>query len=353
MHQTKRAVRTAVRLALTTGLVITGTLLNPFSPAARAADPTSTVLPVERAADVVAVRDRVFVSGGVTSTSVVVASATGEVTGVLGDLPGPTDLLVSNDQSTLYVALPNANQIVAFDTGSLQESARYSTGTAACPSSLAISGRRLYFGYGCGQWGGNIGRVDLGRQPAVVHTGLAAENYYQHPILATAVGAPSVLTAGQPGLSPSAVFVYDIGTNGALTFLRRSAHSATGSNLRDVALSRDGTSVYLAQGAPYGIQAFAVADLNQQSQFFPTTHYPNAVEVSRDGTLIAAGSDASSEPDVFILRPDGIGVTSFVLDESLVARALAWAPNGQRLYAVTQHWSAGAPMLHVLPVPTD
>jgi sugar lactone lactonase YvrE len=352
LHQTKRHVRATARLALVCGVVLVSTLLSPFSsPGAQAAAPTSTVLPLERAHDVVATRDRVFVSGGAASTSVAVTSATGTVTDVLGELPGPTDLLLSNDQSTLYVALPNANQIAAFDTGSLRESARYSTGTAACPSSLALAGRRLYFGYGCDQWGGNIGVVDLSRQPAVVGTGLVSQDFHDYPLLATTPAAPTVLIAGQPSLSPASVYAYSVDTGGALTFQRRSDHSATGSNLRDLALSRDGTTVYLAQGWPYGIQAFAVADMSAQSQFIPTTAYPNAVEVSRDGTRIAAGSDATYDPDVFLLRPDGIQVGSFELGENLVSGALAWAPGGGRLYAVSQHWSGGAPSLHVLPAP--
>jgi len=351
LQLTRPTLRTAARLGLTAGVVIAGTLLNPFLTAAQAA--TSTVLPLDRAADVVAVRDRVFVSGGTSSTSVAVTSAAGEVQTVLTGLPGPTDLVVSGDQSTLYVALPNANQIAAFDTGTLTEFARYSTGTGACPSSLALSGRRLFFGYGCGGWDGNIGVVDLSRQPAVVRLGLSTETFYGSPILATASGNASVLVAAQPGTSPASAYAYSVGAGGALTFLRRTEHIATGSNLRDVALGRDGTTVYLAQGAPYGIQAFLVADMNQQSQFMPTTAYPNAVEVSRDGSLIAAGSDATYDPDVFVLRPDGTTVVSFELGENLVDRALAWAPGGRRLYAVSQDWFAGPPTLHVLTVPAS
>nr|MDT0660698.1 hypothetical protein [Micromonospora sp. DSM 115978] len=351
MRQTTRLVRTTARLALAAGLVIAGTLLNPFNPAALAAVPLPTALPLERADDVVATGDRVFVSGGPSTQSVAVASAAGEVTGVLDELPGPADLLLSNDLGTLYVALPNANQIVAFDTGSLAETARYATGTAACPSSLALAGDRLYFGYGCDQWGGNIGRIDLATQPATVHTGLASEDFYNHPLLDTVTSDPSVLIAGQPGLSPAAVSVYQIGAAGGLTFQRRTAHNATGSYLRDVALSRDGTTVYLAQGSPYGIQAFAVADLGQQSQFIPTTAYPNAVEVSPSGTRIAAGSDAAYARDVFILRPDGIRVTTFELNQTLVTGALAWSPDGGSVYAVSQHWSGSPPLLHVLPMP--
>src|SRR5688500_15026411 len=95
LHQTTRPVRTIARLALVGGLVIVSTLLNPFSPGAQAAAPTSTVLPLERGHDVVAARDRVFVSGGPASTSVVVTDAAGTVTGVLDELPGPSDLLLS------------------------------------------------------------------------------------------------------------------------------------------------------------------------------------------------------------------------------------------------------------------
>ncbi|WP_422773449.1 hypothetical protein ACN28C_11335 [Plantactinospora sp. WMMC1484] len=96
-----------------------------------------------------------------------------------------------------------------------------------------------------------------------------------------------------------------------------------------------------------------MADLSQQSAFFPTTAYPNAVEVSRDGTRIAAGSDATYDPDVVVLRlPDGIRESAVELGENLVSGALAWAPGGGRLYAVSQHWSAvEPPVLHVLPVP--
>ena len=53
---------------------------------------------------------------------------------------------------------------------------------------------------------------------------------------------------------------------------------------------------------------------------------------------------------MFLLRPDGIPVRSFELGGNLVPGALAWAPDGASLYAVSQR-SSGAPRLHVLPVP--
>jgi hypothetical protein len=175
-------------------------------PAQAAAAPTATPLSLPAVSDVVSAGDRVFVSGGPSSTDVVVASATGAVVGTLSGLPGPSDLLLSGDRQTLYVALPSASAIAAFDTGSLVELARYDTGAGECPSSLALTGRYLWFGYGCGGWDGNIGRIDLGRQPARVTTGLdTGGGFYGAPLLTAASQNRSVLLAGQPGLSPASV----------------------------------------------------------------------------------------------------------------------------------------------------
>ncbi|MDG4807952.1 hypothetical protein O7634_14445 [Micromonospora sp. WMMD1120] len=333
--------------ALTAGL-LTGAVPGP----ALAAAPTATALPLKTVADVVSAGDRVFVSGGRSSTDVVVTSATGAVVGTLAGLPGPTDLLLSADRQTLYVALPSANAIAVFDTGSLVESARYDTGVGECPSSLALTGRYLWFGYGCDQWGGNIGQIDLGRQPARLTTGVAGHDYHDYPLLTAAGQNRSVLLAGQPGLSPASVYAYGVGTGGALTLLRTNSWSVVGSNLRDVALDPTGTTVFTAAGAPYEVQAFPFADISTPSATYPTGAYPNAVEVSRDGTRIAAGADATYDPDVFVFTPDGTELARFELGDELSPGALAWSPNGARLYAVAYDWTGvNQATLHVLPAP--
>ncbi|WP_433129627.1 YncE family protein [Micromonospora sp. CA-240977] len=335
--------------ALTVGLLTAAI----SAPAQAAPAQTATPLALPGAADVVSAGDRVFVSGGRSSTEVVVTSATGAVVGTLSGLPGPTDLLLSADRQTLYVALPSANAIAAFNTGSLAESARYDTGAGECPSSLALTGRYLWFGYGCDQWGGNIGRIDLGRQPAQVTTGVATgQDFYDAPLLAAASQNRAVLLAGQPGLSPASVYAYEIGAGGALGAPRANAFMAVGSNLRDVALDPTGATVFTASGAPYEVQAFPFSDISTPSATYPTGAYPNAVEVSRDGTRIAGGADASYDPDVFVFRPDGTELAHFELGDELSPGALAWAPNGARVYAVSYDWTGARPVtLHVLPVP--
>ncbi|MFG1839248.1 hypothetical protein ACGFH8_12525 [Micromonospora sp. NPDC049175] len=335
--------------ALTVGLLAAAI----STPAQAAPAQTATPLSLPGVADVVSAGDRVFVSGGYSSTEVVVTSATGTVVGTLSGLPGPSDLLLSADRQTLYVALPSANAIAAFNTGSLVESARYDTGAGECPSSLALTGRYLWFGYGCDQWGGNIGRIDLGRQPALVTTGVATgQDFYDAPLLTAASQNRSVLLAGQPGLSPASVYAYTIGAGGALSAPRENDFMAVGSNLRDVALDPTGTTVFTASGSPYKVQAFPFADISTPSATYDTGAYPSAVEVSRDGTKVAGGADASYDPDVFLFRADGTELAHFELNDELSPGALAWAPNGARVYAVSYDWTGVRPVtLHVLPVP--
>ncbi|MGC4854699.1 hypothetical protein ACLQ24_15215 [Micromonospora sp. DT4] len=44
--------------------------------------------------------------------------------------------------------------------------------------------------------------------------------------------------------------------------------------------------------------------------------------------------------------------SGFELGDELSPGALAWAPNGARLYAVSHDWTGTRPVtLHVLPVP--
>ena len=341
--------RLAPALAALTGMLLAAV---PGVSASAAAAPRAVPLPIADAADVVAAGDRIFVSGGRNSTDVVVTAANGDLVSTLSGLPGPTDLQLSADRQTLYVALPSANAIAAVNTGTLTEFARFDTGAAACPSSLALTGRFLWFGYGCGGWDGNIGRLDLGRQPAVLTTGLARETYYGAPLMTAPQQNRTVLLVGQPGVSPASVDAYAIGTGGALSFLRTNDFMAVGSNLRDIALNPAGDTIYTASGAPYEVQAFPLAAITTPTATFRTGAYPNAVELTRDGTRVAGGADASYDPDVFVFGLDGTEQARFELGADLVPGGLAWSPNGARLYAITSDWTGARPAtLHVLPVP--
>jgi sugar lactone lactonase YvrE len=77
------------------------------------------------------------------------------------------------------------------------------------------------------------------------------------------------------------------------------------------------------------------------------------VELSPDNALVAGGSDALYDKDVFVYRSNGTRVASVELWSNLIAGGLAWSPDSQRLYAVTAKPGSNPPVpakLHILHV---
>jgi hypothetical protein len=317
--------------------------------------PVVTTLPIgiSSGADIVAAGDREFISGGSEGTQIAVADAAGAIVGTIDGLPGPTDLALTNDRRTLFVALPSAHAIAAFDTGTLIESARYDTGAdGACPSYLALTGRYLWFGYGCYGGDGDIGRIDLGRQPAAVTLGMATSAYfYSAPMLATGLRNSTVLLAGEVGLSPGTIHRLTIAA-GKLTEVTTSRD--LGSNLGDLAVDPTGATAWTAQGSPYYFPSVTTADLAETGLRYQADAYPLAVEVSRDGTQLVGGINGYYEPDVYVYTVGNPAPLATFETGQLMPHALAWAPNGRRIYALTASPFVGPDLsaeLHVIPVP--
>ncbi|GAB7103264.1 hypothetical protein JCM4814A_15780 [Streptomyces phaeofaciens JCM 4814] len=341
-----RRISTATALAvLFSSVALTGL----GSTAAHADD--HAVLPVASVADVVvdSVHQRVFVSDP-TGGKVVATDYSGNVVGTLGSLPEAGGLEISADSQTLYVAVEGSDEIAAIDTAGLTESARYSTGTADAPTTLARAGGKLWFGYGKATYG-NIGSLDLsGPEPVLAVAQDSGSRWYYAPRLASNPAAPGVLAAGVPGLSPSAVATYDVSGADAPKLL---AQGQAGSNLRDLAVTPDGDQVVTASGAPYKHQVLSTTDLEEVGSY-PTDAYPNAVDIAADGT-VAAGIDGIYEPDVYIFKP---GTTEPVRrydfadtgTGTLVPDGLAWEPDGNHLFAVTE--SGSTYRLNTLNAPT-
>ncbi|MFD5817247.1 Ig-like domain repeat protein [Streptomyces sp. NPDC127038] len=297
-----------------------------------------TVLPVTSVGDVVvdAVHQRVFVSDPADG-KVVATDYSGDVVGTLDSLPQAEGLELSADSQTLYVAVEGSDQIAAIDTAGLTESTRYSTGTAHAPATLARAGGKLWFGYGTAA-NGNIGSLDLSGTEPVLAVALDGR-WYSAPRLASNPAAPGVLAAAVPGLSPSAVATYDVSGPDAPKLL---AQGDAGSNLRDLAVTPDGSQVVTASGSPYEHQVLSTSDLTKVGGY-PTDAYPNAVDIAADGT-VAAGIDGWYDPDVYIFKA---GSTSALREYdfadtgtgTLVPDGLAWEPDGSRLFAVSGNGS--------------
>ncbi|MFF8861825.1 YncE family protein [Streptomyces sp. NPDC015139] len=327
-----------------------------FSSAALTATPafadTSRILPVKSTGDLVAdgTHKKVFVSDP-DNGKIVVTDWTGTVVQQLTSLPGVTDLELSADSNTVYAAVLRSGAIVAFDTATGAETARWSVGPN--PVSLTLTDGKLWFGYGTAESGGNIGSIDLADPEHKVSLALDAQSpWFSAPMVD---GAQGVLVAGMAVQSPAELAVYDT-SSGTLT---RTAHTdVAGGNMRELAVTPDGKDVVVASGSPYYQAVYRTSDLTADGQY-PTNAYPNAVDIAPDGS-VAAGIDGAYEPDVYVFKPgshtsvreyDFPSTTTGGNADLLADGSLAWAPDGSRLFAVSHNYD-GVHRLRVLDAPT-
>ncbi|QQM43212.1 hypothetical protein [Streptomyces liliifuscus] len=252
----------------------------------------------------------------------------GQVVKKVEGLGGARGMAESADESTLYVALPDADAISVIDTATLTETRRISTGADTEPESLALAGGRLFFGYQATVFDSGIGSVAIGEVPPTV---TLDENpvWYGKPRLASSPDAPDRLVAAE-SQGALGMRVYDVGSG----TLQETAYSDAVADVEDVAVTPDGNSVITANGSNYYHQRWRLSDLTEEAQY-DTGAYPNSVAVDSHGT-VAAGIVAGGEWDVYIYRPgETTAYRTVALSPGradLVDRGVAWAPDGNRLF---------------------
>jgi YVTN family beta-propeller protein len=189
-------------LAVAAGLVVA------VAPVATAADSTTYLNGVTGGGDVAAGGGKVFVAG---NDRIVVADTRGALTGAITGLSGAVGLAVTPDGTRLYAALSGSNEVAEIDTAALTIARRIALAAYPCPSHLSLSGSRLWVGYGCAPtWDGGILSLDLSAtapQPVRIATGLSG------PPMVAAAG--STLVAGETGISPGDLRVYDVSADPA------------------------------------------------------------------------------------------------------------------------------------------
>lgn len=334
-----------IRRVLAVGLTVLA-----IGSAATTAHATDDVLPLPGFGDLVVddAHERVFVSGGGSSNSVVVVDEHGRVKKKIDNQFGATGLVLSEDAKTLYVAQAAGDAISAIDTTTFAEKARYPTGARTCPTHLARTGAVVWFGYGCeDSWTGGVGKLD----PAAttpVSLDEQGDVLFQSAPLVTSAG--TTVVAGQLTTSPSSVHVYQAGTDGKLT--PGASGDAAGGNLTDVALSPDGTSAYTAAGSRTQVQGFATVDLSGRGSY-STGPYPNAVVAAPNGTHVATGAYTTRNKAVTVFGVGGtVPVKSYDLDGAVPAnRGLAFSADTKRLYVVLQGTTDPRPRLEVFSRP--
>ncbi|WP_327316256.1 YncE family protein [Streptomyces sp. NBC_01235] len=335
--------RTAVAVAA--ALIGSLTLIGAGT-ATATAEETSVALPSASFRDIVVdgVHDRVFVSDP-TGGSIVVTDYAGAFVQQITAEEGAAGLVLSADSSKLYVALSTADAIAEIDTATLTETHRYPTGADTSPQSLAMAGGKLWFGYTVGSSGG-IGSLDIA-SPAPEATLVPSGRYwYYAPALASSPADPNVLVAGEEGVSPATLAVYDTATGGLQKRAERLFTSSPSiSYLNDFAVTADGQNIVVAANNPSDHQIVRLSDLSSNG-YYSSWQFPNAVAVATDGT-VATGASGDF---VKTYRPGSTwpSLHEYAVND-LQRDGLAWAPDENRLFAITGVSYGSAPTLHVLP----
>ncbi|MEZ0070571.1 hypothetical protein ABIA32_006624 [Streptacidiphilus sp. MAP12-20] len=342
--------------AVVAGLV---TALGPTATAAQA-DPTDVTLPVGAISQLVVdgAHGHIFFAAG--AEGILVTDLAGKTVATMTSEQDADGMALSADGRKLYVGLGTAHAIAAIDTGTLTESARYPVAGGLAPSSVAVSGGKLWFSYAGAHPSDptGIGSVDIGAATPTAVVNPVQQHWYTAPLLAASPAAPGRLVIGdQSGSSgggddSARVGVYDV-SSGAPVASAKPIFVAT---LNDMAITPDGRQLVLASAEPttgmtvLNHRVFRLADLAEVGAYPGSLDSaPDSVAISPNGT-VAAGSFTSNS-DVAGVYAAGdtapVNLYFFARDMHLGNRGLAWGPGGSELFAVTRDRFATQSVLHI------
>ncbi|MFF0379053.1 Ig-like domain-containing protein [Actinoplanes missouriensis] len=319
-------------------------------------------LPLKSVGDLVVdgAHQRIFVSDP-DSGKIVETRYDGTVAATASGLPRVTGLALSRDGNVLYGALESGRAIVALSAATLTEPVRYDLGAGVYPLSLESAGGKLWFSYD--NYGkdpyigseGNIGSLDLGGAKPVVALEQDTTGAYHlwsgaPELTSTQESTPgdsALLAAFDPHTSSGVVAVYNV-AGGAFT--RTGAQGITKGYTRDVAFTPDSAQVVAADST--AVTVARSTDLTPTGSY-PVNGWAKSVAVASDGTVAIGGSE------VRIFAPGKtVPIRRYTLprtdptttgNDEVADRALAWEPGGNRLFAITDNYSA----IHHLRVYTE
>jgi hypothetical protein len=299
-----------------------------------AATPAARVDVSQRYSELVTdpIRPYAYVHSGGTALSIYHVY-TGELVGTIDAVaPQLSYMAVSGDGAKLFVFDATNYRVVTVNLANRALSAPWSlseNSLATLAYGRSNGARLLYTGTG------DILDITTGRALSG-----RIEKLYASTNLITASRSGTRACVSDTGLSPSTFACYTVAfhaTPGHELSLKPSLPGSGGSNGQDVALSADGSRLYLASGAPYD---FEVVDMTSQQrvQTLPGSTYPNNVEVTEDGAILAGASEAYGPTDVWVYQVDGFERGHFRFAgraQELLAGQLKASGDGQRIVALT------------------
>lgn len=317
-------------------LAIMSTVLGPPSAPTAVAAPV-VPLPFERAVDLAAdgERQQVFISGGPGTDSVVAVGYSGRRRGVITNVPGASGLLVDNRRGTLWVALSDAAAVAEIDLGTLRERRRWNVPDAGCPTTLAAAAGMVWFGYGCLNETGRIGRVDpSGRLP--IELNLRATDGYNGPPLIAAAGPGSARLAVLPTRESEPPLRVLDATDGLQTLVE--LDEVYCDVVRDLSVTKTKRVIV-------GCESTLVFSLKDLRRLETIKHGGSALAHTADGRFMAVSSSDFYAPDLLVLeRGREKPVRTYDLYSAYHDggfRNVVWEPSGRHLFAVVGEAAQG------------
>ncbi|MET8991765.1 hypothetical protein ABZW49_40480 [Nonomuraea wenchangensis] len=279
------------------------------------------------AADLVVGSGNAYVSA---EDRIIVTNTSGTVTGTVTGLSGVSGLALAAHDTRLYAALRGSNEVAEIDTSDLTIIRRMSLSTYPCPSTLAVSGTRLWVGHGCGNsWQGGVVGLDLTAETPTPAT--FGRRHYAAPALAA---AGDTLVVGETAIGPADLLVYDI--SGAAPSLKGEidGHTWYLDNLHEIALTSDGSSALTAGGAPYHFARYDTTTLSRTSVYGDQSldGYPASVAISASDSYIAGGRRSGTDLTVYDATTGSIVLSADNSAGDLVAGSIAF--SGADVYAL-------------------
>lgn len=246
------------------------------------------------------------------------------------------NMAISSDGSRLFVVDNLAHTIVPVNLPSFVPETGWTYGStvSAYLGYVRTNGKGLVL-----SGNGRVFDAETGSGYSATFSG----GYYGNAILGSSrIG--NRFCAINSGISPYTVTCHSVdysGTSGGQVLLGtgKQGEWGVGSNGQDLALSADGTRLYVASGAPYSCSVY---DTTSSSTGMPivqslaTGAYPSAARVGSDGKIFCGRSwPLSSEYGLFTYSSEGVELNRYILGLSVTGRGLA--VSGDTLRATTIH----------------
>lgn len=286
---------------------------------------------------------RVFVTSGAERYDLAILDLSGNMLKRFRNLAGPSDIVIN--ERSVFVLLANFGRILELDRATLAVRATHDVAFPANRDHLAGTGGRLWFSAAdsCDPEPRLVGYSPASRSSAAysLRSNQTSTSYLSCAGVGASRRYPNQLYAWDADHSSPELRRYDVTGSPEL---EASVVTEIEGIMTDVAVGSE--HAYLVGGAPYGIEVHDRHTLERVG-YYPMAAYPGAVDVSPDGSEVAATSSGGTDAIWVFDTTTGerlwfheLGRNSDDYDRP-AARGLQYHPDGNGFFVVTGGRSIG------------